>query len=159
MKVLKSERQNAIINSVVEQMYQGLNGALQSLPTIVVAFFAGPISDRWTNTVFDWINWQKIGQTGQTAKTGRTGQTGQTGQTTQTTQTRQTVQTGQTDTKWLRRHFTHHTGITCKHCQRHNGPEGWVYFAKVSSWGHITSSNTNWHQLKISTKHQHLHKT
>merc|ERR1712032_344964 len=27
---------------------QGLNGALQSLPTIVVAFFAGPISDRFS---------------------------------------------------------------------------------------------------------------
>ena len=27
-------------------MVKGLNGALQSLPTIVVAFFAGPISDR-----------------------------------------------------------------------------------------------------------------
>ena len=49
---------------------------------------------------------QKTGQTGQTAKTGQTGQTTQTGQ------TRQTVQTGQTDTKWLRRQFTHHTGIT-----------------------------------------------
>ena len=53
---------------------------------------------------------QQRQKTGQTAKTG---QTGQTGQTTQTGQTRQTVQTGQTDTKWLRRHFTHHTGITC----------------------------------------------
>ena len=46
-----------------------------------------------------------------------------------------------------------------KHCQRHNGPEGWV---------HITSSNTNLDQVsefwpsinfKISTKHQPLHKT
>ena len=25
-----------------------------------------------------------------------------------------------------------------KHCQRHNGPEGWVHLAKVTSWGHIT---------------------
>ena len=46
--------------------------------------------------------------------------------------------------------------LKIKHCQRHNGPEGWVHFAKVSSWGHITSSNTNRHQLKISTNHQHL---
>ena len=30
-----------------------------------------------------------------------------------------------------------------KHCQRHNGPEGWVHLAKVTSRGHITSSNTN----------------
>ena len=48
-----------------------------------------------------------------------------------------------------------------KHCQRHNGPEGWV---------HITSSNTNLDEIsssefwpsinfKISTKHQPLHKT
>ena len=46
-----------------------------------------------------------------------------------------------------------------KHCQRPNGPESWV---------HITSSNTNLHQIssseyqpsinfKISTKHQHFH--
>ena len=26
-----------------------------------------------------------------------------------------------------------------KHCQRHNGPEGWVHLAKVTSWGHITN--------------------
>ena len=48
-----------------------------------------------------------------------------------------------------------------KHCQRHNGPEGWV---------HIKSSNTNLDQIsssesrpsinfKITTKHQPLHKT
>ena len=52
---------------------------------------------------------------GQTAQTGQTEQTGQTGQ---TGQTRQTVQTGQTDTKWLRRQFTHHTGITCSSSDR-----------------------------------------
>ena len=51
--------------------------------------------------------------------------------------------------------------LILKHCQRHNGPEGWV---------HITSSNTNLDQIsssesrpsinfKISTKHQPLHKT
>ena len=50
---------------------------------------------------------------------------------------------------------------TLKHCQRHNGPEGWV---------HITCSNTNLDQIsssesrpsinfKISTKHQPLHKS
>ena len=36
-----------------------------------------------------------------------------------------------------------------KHCQRHNGPEGWVHLAKV-----ILQV-----QLEISTKHQHLHYT
>ena len=30
-----------------------------------------------------------------------------------------------------------------KHCQRHNGPEGWVLLTKVTSLGHITSSYTN----------------
>ena len=56
-----------------------------------------------------------------------------------------------------------------KHCQRHNGPEGWVLLTKVTSLGHITSSYTNLDQtssesrpstnFKISTKHQHLNKT
>ena len=53
-----------------------------------------------------------------------------------------------------------------KHCQKHNGPEGWVLITKVTSLGHITSSYTNLDQtfsesrsstnFKISTKHQHL---
>ena len=56
-----------------------------------------------------------------------------------------------------------------KHCQRNNGPEGWVLLTKVTSLGHITSSYTNLDQtssesrpstnFKISTKHQHLNKT
>ena len=33
--------------------------------------------------------------------------------------------------------------IFMKHCQRHNGPEGWVLLTKVTSLGHITSSQTN----------------
>ena len=55
-----------------------------------------------------------------------------------------------------------------KHCQRHNGPEGWVLLTKVTSLGHITSSYTNLDQtssesrpstnFKISTKHQHFYK-
>ena len=32
--------------------------------------------------------------------------------------------------------------VKVKHCQRHNGPEGWVHLAKVTSWSLITSSNT-----------------
>ena len=52
-----------------------------------------------------------------------------------------------------------HLVILIKHCQRHNGPEGWVQFSKVQ-----TNSNTNLYQIssrpsincKISTKHQHL---
>ena len=54
-----------------------------------------------------------------------------------------------------------------KHCQRQNGPEDWVHLTKVTSWVHITNSNTNLDQIsssesrpsinfKISTKHQHL---
>ena len=56
-----------------------------------------------------------------------------------------------------------------KHCQRHNGPEGWVLLTKVTSLGHITSSYTNLDQtfsesrpstnFKISNKHQHFEKT
>ena len=34
-------------------------------------------------------------------------------------------------------------GALQKHCQRHNGPRGWVHLAKVFSWSHITNSNTN----------------
>ena len=37
-----------------------------------------------------------------------------------------------------------------KHCQRHNGPEGRVHLAKVSFWGHITSSNTNLDHISSS---------
>ena len=37
-----------------------------------------------------------------------------------------------------------------KHCQRHNGPEGWVHLAKVTSEGHITSSNTNLDHISSS---------
>ena len=29
--------------------------------------------------------------------------------------------------------------VVKKHCQRHNGPEGWVHLAKVTSWCHITN--------------------
>ena len=52
-----------------------------------------------------------------------------------------------------------------KHCQRHNGPEGWVLVTKVTSLGHITSSHTNLDQtrpstnFKISIEHQHFDKT
>ena len=51
----------------------------------------------------------------------------------------------------------HHSQVPCestswcppvmKHCQRHNGPEGWVHLTKVTPWGHITSSNTNLDQI------------
>ena len=37
-----------------------------------------------------------------------------------------------------------------KHCQRHNGPEGWVHLAKVTSCGYITSSNTNLDHISSS---------
>ena len=34
-------------------------------------------------------------------------------------------------------------GCLGKHCQRHNGPEGRVYLAKVTLLGHITSTSRN----------------
>ena len=56
-----------------------------------------------------------------------------------------------------------------KHCQRHNGPEGWVLLTKVISLGRITNSYANLDQtasesqpstnFKISIKHQHFDKT
>ena len=56
-----------------------------------------------------------------------------------------------------------------KHCQRHNGPKGWVLLSKLTSLGHITSSNTNLDQtysesrpcinFKISTKRHLFDKT
>ena len=36
-----------------------------------------------------------------------------------------------------------------KHCQRHNGPEGWVHLIKVTSWGYITRTNTNLDQIHL----------
>ena len=52
-------------------------------------------------------------------------------------------------------------GSKIKHCQRHNGPEGWVHLTKVTSWGHITSSSlirvlkiksTTWYTSRKATK-------
>ena len=34
-----------------------------------------------------------------------------------------------------------------KHCQRHNGPEGWVHLAKVTSWGLINVKAKTWELL------------
>ena len=36
-----------------------------------------------------------------------------------------------------------------KHCQRHNGPEGWVHLSKVTSWSHIKCSYTNPAQISF----------
>ena len=59
--------------------------------------------------------------------------------------------------------------LTKKHCQRHNGPEGWALLTKVTSLGHITNSYTNLDQtssesrqstnFKVLTKYQHFDKT
>ena len=49
-----------------------------------------------------------------------------------------------------------------KHCQRHNGPEGWVHITKVTSWVNITISNTNLDQISSSEswlKNQFLNQT
>ena len=54
-----------------------------------------------------------------------------------------------------------HRYLNLKHCQRHNGPDGWVYLTKVTSWGHITSSSlirvlkiksTTWYTSRKATK-------
>ena len=37
-----------------------------------------------------------------------------------------------------------------KHCQRHDRHEGWIHLAKVTSWGHITSSSTNLDHISSS---------
>ena len=39
-----------------------------------------------------------------------------------------------------------------KHCQRHNGPEGWVLLTKVTSLGLITSSYTNLDQTSSESR-------
>ena len=60
--------------------------------------------------------------------------------------------------------FVFWIGTMTKHCQRHDGPKGWVQLTKVTCLGQITSSSTNLNQLsssesrpsinfKISTKH------
>ena len=37
-----------------------------------------------------------------------------------------------------------------KHCQRHNGPKGWVLLTKVTYFSHITRSNTKFDQISSS---------
>ena len=60
--------------------------------------------------------------------------------------------------------------VEWKHCQRHNGPEGWTLLTKVTALGHIESCCTNIDQIlssesqpsinfEISTKHQHFNYT
>ena len=46
-----------------------------------------------------------------------------------------------------------------KHCQRHNGPEGWVHLAKVTTWGYITSSYTNLDHISSSESRLSIHFT
>ena len=43
-----------------------------------------------------------------------------------------------------------HSNWQSKHCQRHNGSEGWVLVTKVTSFGHFTSSQTNLDQISSS---------
>ena len=40
--------------------------------------------------------------------------------------------------------------VLTKHCQRHNGPEGCVLVAKVTSLGHITSFQIDLDQISFS---------
>ena len=41
-----------------------------------------------------------------------------------------------------------------EHCQRHNGPKGWVLLTKVTSLGYITSSYTNLFDQASTSKSQ-----
>ena len=49
-------------------------------------------------------------------------------------------------------------GISSKHCQRHNGPESWVHItgSQFTNLDHVTISESQSINFKISTKHQHL---
>ena len=74
---------------------------------------------------------------------------------------------GSTSPRWNAFLLCLHHGksmIMRKHCQRHNGPEGWVQLTKATWLGHIRSSKKNLDQissseyrpsinLKIWTKH------
>ena len=48
--------------------------------------------------------------------------------------------------------------VGLKHCQRHNGPEGWVHLAKVTSWSHIRSSNINLDHISSSESRLSINK-
>ena len=66
---------------------------------------------------------------------------------------------------WI--HAPQTTTLVCilfKHCQRHNGPDGWVLLTIVTSLGHIVSSRTIPDKIssplrinfRLSTKNQNL---
>ena len=50
----------------------------------------------------------------------------------------------------------HFLGLICKHCQRHNGPEGWVLLTKITSFVISKFLHKFWSNFisRISTKHQ-----
>ena len=43
-----------------------------------------------------------------------------------------------------------YSDVCLEHCQRHNGPEGWVLFTKVSYFSRITRWNTKFDQISSS---------
>jgi len=51
------------------------------------------------------------------------------------------------------------TIFDAKHCQRHNGTEGWVLLTKVSSLGRIANSYTNLDQILPEDQLQNLNQT
>ena len=50
-------------------------------------------------------------------------------------------------------------GVRKKHCQRHNGPEGWVHITQSCTNLDKISISESWLSInfKFSTKHQYLH--
>ena len=52
---------------------------------------------------------------------------------------------------WMVDRFVNVCSDVClKHCQRHNGPEGWVRLTKVTYFSRITRSNTKFDQISSS---------
>ena len=56
--------------------------------------------------------------------------------------------------KWVARCFQLAKAFELKHCQRHNGPEGWVLLTKVTSLGHITNSYANLQKFHLQNLDQ-----
>ena len=52
---------------------------------------------------------------------------------------------------WMVDRFVNVCSDVClKHCQRHNGPEGWVRLTKVTYFSHITISKTKFDHISSS---------
>ena len=52
----------------------------------------------------------------------------------------------------------HLAGLLKNRCQMHNGPEGWVHLAKVTSWSHNRSSSINLDHISFSESRLSINK-